>query len=208
MSRIRGKDTTPEKRVRSLLHRLGFRFRLHVRIPVSLSALNAPRPSDGRGIKGEGLRESGESFPRKETSRVEPLNCSSRRESALPLSKRRWSGLTSAATRFMEGAKVTCRTPRAVSVDILLPKYKTVIFVHGCFWHRHRGCVNCTTPTNRRQWWLTKLEGNAARDLLHQRALRKLGWRVIVVWECQTEQSDSLQRLGITLSKQLRQPRR
>src|SRR6266567_5320401 len=63
MSRIRGKDTTPEKRVRSLLHRLGYRFRLHVRMPVpfdSLSAWKVPRPSDGRGIKGEGLRESGE----------------------------------------------------------------------------------------------------------------------------------------------------
>ena len=60
MSRIRGKDTTPEKRVRSLLHRLGYRFRLHVRMLVpfdSLSASTAPRPSDGRGIKGEGLRE-------------------------------------------------------------------------------------------------------------------------------------------------------
>lgn len=163
MSRIRGKDTTPEKRVRSLLHRLGYRFRLHVRIPVSLSA---PRPSDGRRIKGEGLRESG------------------------------------------ERVGVRRRTPRAVSVDILLPKYKTVIFVHGCFWHRYRGCVNCTTPTNRRQWWLTKLDGNSARDKRNQAALRKLGRRVIVVWECQTEQSDSLQRLGSALSKQLRQPRR
>ena len=78
--------------------------------------------SDGRGIKGEGLRESEERFPRKVTSRVEPLNCSSRRESALLFPKRRWSGLTSAATRFMERARVSCRTPRAVSVDILLPK--------------------------------------------------------------------------------------
>jgi DNA mismatch endonuclease Vsr len=69
---------------------------------------------------------------------------------------------------------VRCRIPRAVSVDILLPKYKTAIFVHGCFWHRHSGCKNCTTPTNRREWWLAKLNGNAARDKLHQAALRKL----------------------------------
>ena len=68
--------------------------------------------------------------------------------------------------------------------DILLPKHKTAIFVHGCFWHRHAGCKNCTTPTNRREWWLAKLNGNAARDKLHQAALRKLGWRVIVIWEC------------------------
>jgi len=81
------------------------------------------------------------------------------------------------------GAKVSCQTPRAVSVDILLPKYKTVIFVHGFFWHSHRGCVNCTTPKNRRQWWLTKLEANAARDKRNQATLRTLGWRVIVVWD-------------------------
>jgi DNA mismatch endonuclease (patch repair protein) len=56
-----------------------------------------------------------------------------------------------------------------------MSKHKTAIFVHGCFWHRHRGCKNCTTPTHRRDWWLKKLEGNAARDKLHQRALRKLG---------------------------------
>jgi hypothetical protein len=57
MSRIRGKDTTPEKIVRSLLHRMGYRFRLHVRIPLSASP--APRPSDGRGIKGKGVWERG-----------------------------------------------------------------------------------------------------------------------------------------------------
>jgi DNA mismatch endonuclease, patch repair protein len=81
MSRIRGKDTTPEKAVRSLLHQLGYRFRLHV--------------------------------------------------------------------RKLPGCP-----------DIVLPKFKTAIFVHGCFWHRHRGCGNCTTPTNRREWWLAKLNGN------------------------------------------------
>jgi DNA mismatch endonuclease, patch repair protein len=108
MSRIRGKDTTPEKIVRSLLYRMGFRFRLHV--------------------------------------------------------------------RKLPGCP-----------DIVLPKFKTAIFVHGCFWHRHRGCVNCTTPTNRRKWWLAKLTGNAERDQQHQRALRKIGWRPVVVWECETE---------------------
>jgi DNA mismatch endonuclease (patch repair protein) len=61
-----------------------------------------------------------------------------------------------------------------------------VIFVHGCFWHRHRGCKNCTTPTHRRKWWLRKLEGNAARDRVNRRALLKLGWRSVVVWECET----------------------
>jgi len=103
-----------------------------------------------------------------------------------------------------ERVRVRCRIPRSVSVDIILPKYKTAIFVHGCFWHRHRRCKNCTTPTHRRAWWLKKLEGNAARDKLHQRALRKLGWRSIVVWECQTEKPKTLGKLGRRLAKLLR----
>ena len=93
--------------------------------------------------------------------------------------------------------------PRAVSVDILLPQHKTAIFVHGCFWHRHKGCKNCTTPTNRRAWWLKKLEGNAARDQLHQRALRKLGWRTLVVWECETEKPKQLEKIIYRLVQRL-----
>lgn len=117
MSRIRGKNTTPEIRVRSLLHRLGFRFRIH-----------------GRNLPGK--------------------------------------------------------------PDVVLAKYKTVVFVHGCFWHRHKGCKNCTTPTNRRDWWLSKLEHNVLRDRQHHVALRKLGWRVIVIWECEIEDGqDSLRAL-------------
>jgi DNA mismatch endonuclease, patch repair protein len=100
MSRIRGKDTTPEKLVRSVLHRLGYRFRLH-----------------GKKLPGR--------------------------------------------------------------PDIVLAKHKTVIFVHGCFWHRHRGWKNCTTPTTNRKFWIEKLEGNAARDKVHQRVLSKLGWRTV-----------------------------
>ncbi|MCX6925904.1 MAG: very short patch repair endonuclease, partial [Verrucomicrobia bacterium] len=80
MSRIRGKDTKPEMVVRSLLHRMGYRFRLH-----------------GKGLPGR--------------------------------------------------------------PDIVLARHRVVVFVHGCFWHRHRGCKNCTTPTHRREWWLRKLEG-------------------------------------------------
>jgi len=83
----------------------------------------------------------------------------------------------------------------------VLAKHKKVIFVHGCFWHRHKGCKNCTMPTNRRDWWLKKLEGNAARDKVHQRALRKLGWRTIVVCECESENSTKLERLGQMLAK-------
>ena len=116
MGRIRGKNTGPERVVRSRLHRMGYRFRLHVK-------------------------------------------------------------------------KLPGRP------DIVLPKYGTVIFVHGCFWHRHRGCRNCTTPTNRRECWVRKLEGNAARDKAHRRALGRLGWRVAVVWECETEKDRGLARM-------------
>ena len=91
-----------------------------------------------------------------------------------------------------------------VRPDIVLAKHKTAIFVHGCFGHRHRGCKNCTTPTHRRAWWLKKLEGNAARDKLHQRALHKLGWWPVVIWECQTEKPGSLEQLTRPFSKLLR----
>jgi len=113
MSRIRGKDTTTERMVRPMLHRMGYRFRLH-----------------GKKLPGR--------------------------------------------------------------PDIVLPKHKTVVFVHGCFWHRHKGCKNCTTPTSNRTFWVKKLEGNAARDRVKERALRRLGWRVIVVWECETAKLERL----------------
>jgi DNA mismatch endonuclease (patch repair protein) len=67
--------------------------------------------------------------------------------------------------------------------DIVLPKYKTVIFVHGCFWHRH-GCANSVMPKTRREFWEEKLEGNRRRDSRQQEALRKAGWKVIIIWEC------------------------
>jgi DNA mismatch endonuclease (patch repair protein) len=115
MSRIRGKDTGPERVVRSVLHRMGYRFRLQ-----------------GKGLPGR--------------------------------------------------------------PDIVLPKYRTVVFVHGCFWHRHRGCRNCTTPRNNRRFWIKKLGGNARRDKLNWCALVKLGWRVVVVWECEAERADVLHK--------------
>ena len=122
MSRIRGKDTTPEMVVRSALHRLGYRFRLH--------------------------------------------------EKKLP----GWP-------------------------DVVLPKYRTVVFVHGCFWHRHSRCKNCTTPATRRGWWVKKLEGNVARDRAQLHALRKLRWSVVVVWECETEKAGFAELLERRLAR-------
>lgn len=108
MAQIHGKDTRPERLVRSVLHRLGFRFQLH-----------------RRDLPG---------------------------------------------------------TP-----DIVLPGRRTVVFVHGCFWHGHRGCKDATTPKTRTEFWVAKIRGNIARDRRHVTALRNLGWRVVVVWECRTK---------------------
>jgi DNA mismatch endonuclease (patch repair protein) len=67
--------------------------------------------------------------------------------------------------------------------DIVLPKYKTAIFVHGCFWHRHL-CTRFVWPKSRKVFWKEKLEENVRRDRLKQRKIRRLGWRVITLWEC------------------------
>jgi len=115
MSRIRSKDTRPEKTVRSLLHSMGYRFRIN-------------------------------------------------------------------------------RTDLPGKPDIVLPKHQTVIFVHGCFWHRHKNCKRCTIPKTRTEFWLQKFEKNVLRDKKNQKVLRKLGWRIIVVWECQTKRLDALRR--------------
>lgn len=112
MSRIRGKHTTPELTLRSLLHRAGFRFRLHV-----------------PGLPGK--------------------------------------------------------------PDIVLPKYRTVIFVHGCFWHRHEGCSNATTPKTRRQFWQEKFDRTVERDREKQAQLESAGWRVLTVWECELKTNPS-----------------
>jgi DNA mismatch endonuclease (patch repair protein) len=106
MSRIRDRDTTPERIVRSALHSVGYRFRLH------------PSQLPGRP-------------------------------------------------------------------DIVLPKHRTAIFVHGCFWHRHKNCRFAYTPKSRVAFWSEKFRRNVERDHENKAALRKLGWRVVTVWECE-----------------------
>ena len=69
--------------------------------------------------------------------------------------------------------------------DIVLPKYKTVIFINGCFWHRHEGCKYATTPKTNREYWEKKFERNVTNDRLHQQQLEDMGWQVIVLWECE-----------------------
>jgi DNA mismatch endonuclease (patch repair protein) len=108
MRKVRSKDTTPEKLVRSLLHNCGYQ--------VSLSNKNLPG-----------------------------------------------------------------------NPDIVLSRHKTVIFVHGCFWHRHKGCSAASMPQSNIDYWRKKFSGNVKRDRLAKRELRQLGWRVCVIWECQTK---------------------
>lgn len=115
MSRIRSKNTKPELLVRSLLHRMGYRFRLH-----------------RKDLPGK--------------------------------------------------------------PDIVLPKYKTVIFVNGCFWHRHKGCKRCTTPSSNEKYWQTKFERNVKKDRINQSELKKLGWKILIIWECEIADSARLKR--------------
>lgn len=113
MSRIRSKNTKPEMVVRSMLHRMGFRFRLH-----------------DRKLPG--------------------------------------------------------------NPDIVLPKYRTVIFVHGCFWHRHSGCSYAYTPKSRISFWEEKFSRNIERDQEAKSKLEILHWKVLTVWECETRDVQSL----------------
>jgi DNA mismatch endonuclease (patch repair protein) len=68
--------------------------------------------------------------------------------------------------------------------DLVFPKFRAVVFVHGCFWHRHSGCRLTTTPATNPAFWQTKFDGNVERDARRIAALRAAGWRVAVVWEC------------------------
>ncbi|MER9655241.1 very short patch repair endonuclease [Mesorhizobium sp. M0152] len=119
MSRIRGKDTTPELIVRRLLHRLGYRYRLH--------------------------------HPR------------------------------------MPGKP-----------DLVLKSRRKIVFIHGCFWHRHAGCRKATSPKSNQSFWQEKFEKNVARDEIARLTLEAQGWDVLVVWQCETKDLEILERSLIT----------
>ena len=76
--------------------------------------------------------------------------------------------------------------------DLVFPKYRLCLFVHGCFWHRHPGCKYAYTPKSRLDFWLPKLAKNVERAINAQRALEVSGWRVSIIWECQTKNTDTL----------------
>lgn len=116
MSRVRGKDSNPEMKLRRLIHAMGYRYRLHVN-----------------------------KLPGKP--------------------------------------------------DLVFPSRRAVIFMHGCFWHRHTGCKLARMPKSRIDFWRVKLESNRVRDQRHQQQLLELGWDVLVVWECQLGHLESVKEL-------------
>ena len=73
--------------------------------------------------------------------------------------------------------------------DIVLPKYKTVIFIHGCFWHGHEGCKYYVVPKTRTEWWLNKIQGNSANDQKHAEYFQSKGWKIIIIWTCNLKKS-------------------
>lgn len=80
------------------------------------------------------------------------------------------------------------------SPDVVFPSRRKVIFVHGCFWHRHPGCKKATTPKTRREFWKEKFRQNKKRDARNIHSLSTLGWKVLVVWECETRDTKKLAR--------------
>lgn len=116
MSRVKGRDTKPEMLVRSIVHRLGYRFRLH-----------------GKKLPGR--------------------------------------------------------------PDVVLPRHRKVIFVHGCFWHGHPGCRRAARPSTNRFFWDKKIDSNIERDAKNLSSLREEGWDVLVVWECETRDLVALREL-------------
>lgn len=85
--------------------------------------------------------------------------------------------------------------------DIVLPKYKTVIFIHGCFWHGHANCKYFVVPKTRTKFWLNKIAANKANDEKAMKALKKDGWKVITVWECRLKPSKGERTLSLLPDK-------
>lgn len=87
--------------------------------------------------------------------------------------------LFSQGFRYRKNVKKLPGTP-----DIALPKYKTVIFIHGCFWHGHKNCEAAALPKSRQEYWYPKIQRNIKRDSKNKKDLKKLGWHIITIWEC------------------------
>ena len=79
--------------------------------------------------------------------------------------------------------------------DIVLARFRAVVFVHGCFWHRHHGCRFAAVPASRQEFWVRKFDGNVRRDAQKWQALEAMGWRPLVIWECEAREAEQLDRL-------------
>lgn len=91
---------------------------------------------------------------------------------------------------FSQGFRYRKNDPRLPGKpDIVLPKYKTVIFVNGCFWHGHEGCRYFVWPKNNAEFWKNKISGNIYRDQKNYNFLAELGWKVLIVWECELKKA-------------------
>lgn len=91
--------------------------------------------------------------------------------------------------------------------DVVLPRYRSVVFVHGCFWHQHPGCRFAVLPKSNRQFWLDKFRSNRQRDERDREALEALGWTVFVIWECETNE-EHLEQLVRSITARDRWPTR
>ena len=78
--------------------------------------------------------------------------------------------------------------------DLVFPKHRVAVFVHGCFWHRHEGCRHASTPKSRTAFWTEKFAANVVRDARQEAALKTLGWRVLVIWQCETRDEAAVER--------------
>jgi DNA mismatch endonuclease (patch repair protein) len=87
--------------------------------------------------------------------------------------------------------------------DIVLSKYGTVIFVHGCFWHGHRKCKSAKLPETRKAFWKNKIESNKMRDSINSKELRKQGWNVITIWQCQLKNNSKQEKTLTSLLNKL-----
>lgn len=121
------------------------------------------------------------------------------KDTCIEIKVRQW--LFHEGFRFRKNVRTLPGTP-----DVVLPKYKTVIFVNGCFWHRHPGCKEATTPQTRTDYWNEKFERNVVNDKKHKEELQALGWNVIVIWECEINKhfTETMERIKTELKKQLK----
>ena len=85
--------------------------------------------------------------------------------------------------------------------DIVFPKFRKVLFIHGCYWHGHENCKYFVAPKSRTEWWLNKINGNKEKDKENEELLKKMGWNVIVIWECELKPGKRKKTLNKLLKK-------